>query len=84
MREWFAVVSALCPPAEFKQAFCARVRAAREACDMTQVEIARRLEISRGAYQKYESRTLLPYHLVEQFAAITGVEIKQLFGVVEK
>jgi transcriptional regulator with XRE-family HTH domain len=66
--------------AEFKRVFCRRVRAAREACGITQAEIARRLEVSRAAYQRYESRMPLPHHLVEEFAAITGIPIKEIFG----
>jgi transcriptional regulator with XRE-family HTH domain len=73
-------VSASCPAANFDRAFCARVRAAREARNMTQADIARALGISLGAYQKYETRTPLPHHLVEEFAKITGVAIGALFG----
>ena len=69
--------------ADFKQAFCARVRAARKAHGMTRAEMGRRLEISRSAYARYETRAPLPHHLIEEFAAITGVEIKELFGVVD-
>jgi len=47
---------------------------------MTQADIARALGISLGAYQKYETRTPLPHHLVEEFAKITGVAIGALFG----
>jgi transcriptional regulator with XRE-family HTH domain len=67
--------------AEFERAFCARVRAARQACGMTQVDLARALGISRRAYQKYQTRTPLPHHLLEEFAAITGVDIEHLFDV---
>jgi DNA-binding transcriptional regulator YiaG len=64
----------------FLQAFCGRVRAAREACGMTQAEMARRLEVSRSAYQRYETRTPLPHHLIDEFAEITGVDIKDLLS----
>jgi len=46
---------------------------------VTQADIALVLGISRAAYQKYETRTLLPHYLVEEFAAITGVDIKDLY-----
>lgn len=55
------------------------MRAARQACKVTQADIALVLGISRAAYQKYETRTLLPHYLVEEFAAITGVDIKDLY-----
>jgi transcriptional regulator with XRE-family HTH domain len=74
-------MSSLCPPAEFERAFCARVRAARQACGRTPADIARALGISRRVYLSYETRTPLPRYLVEEFAEITGVAIDALFGV---
>ena len=46
---------------------------------MTQVEMAQALEIGAEAYRAYENRALMPHHLVESFARITGIEIKKLF-----
>jgi transcriptional regulator with XRE-family HTH domain len=48
---------------------------------MTQVDIARVLGISRSGYARYETRTPLAHHLIEEFSAITGVAINDLFGV---
>jgi hypothetical protein len=31
------------------------------------------------AYRAYESRALMPHHLVEHFARVTGVDIDGLF-----
>jgi len=45
---------------------------------MSQAEIARRLEISRATYARYETRTPLPHHLVPEFAAVTGADITGL------
>jgi DNA-binding XRE family transcriptional regulator len=65
----------------FERVFCARVRAARQACGMTQVDIARALGVSRSAYASYETRRPLPHYLLEEFAAITKVDIAHLFDI---
>jgi transcriptional regulator with XRE-family HTH domain len=62
------------------QAFHARTRAARKARGTTQADIARALGISRAAYWTYENRTPLPHHLVEEFVAITGVDLDEFLG----
>ena len=67
----------------FNQVFCARVRAARQACGISQAEMARRLEISRAAYGRYEIRTPLPHHLAGEFAEITGIDLAELYAGVE-
>jgi DNA-binding XRE family transcriptional regulator len=69
------------PEEEFNRLFCARVQVARKACGMTQADIARLLGISRSAYARYEIGTPLAHHLIEEFVAITGVDIEMLFGV---
>jgi transcriptional regulator with XRE-family HTH domain len=66
--------------AEFNRAFCGRVRAARKASGMTQADMARLLGISRSTYGRYETRTPLAHDLIEEFVAITGIAIKDLFG----
>lgn len=65
--------------ADFLEAFCARVRAARKARGLTQAEMANALRIGAEAYRAYEKRTPLPHFLVEQFARVTGIEIEYLF-----
>ncbi len=47
---------------------------------MTQADMARLLGVSRGTYVRYETRTGLPHHLVEEFAAITRVAIDDLYA----
>jgi DNA-binding XRE family transcriptional regulator len=67
----------------FNQVFCARVRAARQACGITQAEMARRLGVSLASYWKYENRTPLPHHLAGEFVDITGIDLAELYvGVV--
>jgi DNA-binding transcriptional regulator YiaG len=70
--------------AVFNRAFCRRVRAARKAAGLTQSAIARALRVTPAAYEKYESRTPLPHHLVGCFAALTGSEIQRLFASVQR
>jgi transcriptional regulator with XRE-family HTH domain len=64
---------------EFRAVFCARIKALRLSQSMSQVEMAAALGIGAEAYRAYESRSLLPHHLVERFAILTGVEIQDLF-----
>lgn len=64
---------------EFVRAFCTRVRSLRVARGMTQAEMAQALGIPLPRYEKYETRSPLPHHLVEPFAAITGVQVDTLF-----
>ena len=42
--------------------------------------MARLLDISEAAYQKYETRSLLPHHLIERFAVTAGAEIGELLS----
>jgi transcriptional regulator with XRE-family HTH domain len=57
--------------AQYKQAFIARVKAARNAADMTQQQIADALGMPQDKYKQYETRTLLPHHLIGRFCIIT-------------
>ena len=41
-------------------------------------------EVSRATYARYETRSVLPHHLVEEFAAITGVDLAELLGAAEE
>lgn len=51
-----------------------RTKQAREAARLTQEEIAKALGISQGTYKQYETRSVLPLHLIERFAIITRVD----------
>lgn len=66
-------------PTEFRRAFCSRVRALRCATGMTQAAMATALGVGTEAYRAYESRSPLPHHLVELFAALTGAGVEELF-----
>ena len=65
---------------DFRDAFCARVRAAREASGYTQKEMARLLGVSADNYVKYESRSHLPHHLIERFCLITKTDMRTLLA----
>lgn len=60
-------------PAKYKVDFLARTREARGA--RTQDEVARGLQISVNRYSKYESRTMLPLHLLEPFCIVTQQDV---------
>lgn len=64
---------------EFRIAFCARTRALRRAQRLTMAEMAKELGVGVEAYRSYETRVMLPHHLVEKFCARTGVAIETLF-----
>ena len=70
---------ALAEADRFVPGFLGRVRAAREATGMTQAQMALVLGIKQSAYEKYETRTPLPHHLIKRFAAVTGVDVEELF-----
>ncbi len=60
-------------PAQYKKTFIARLKAIREAAGYTQTEFARGLGLKdRDAYAKYESRSLLPHHLITKVCDLTG------------
>src|SRR5438067_1093303 len=63
---------------EYTDALHDRMRAAREAHGLTQADLAKLLGLSRHAYEKYETRSRLPHHLIEAFAQIVGVTIAWL------
>lgn len=62
-------------PANYRKMLRLRTKEARLARGWSQAEIANFLGIDVEAYKKYETRTPLPHHLVEQFCTLTGIEI---------
>lgn len=69
------------PPdeASFNRAFCGRLRAARVGAGLTQEHVARSLGLSVSTWRKYETCRALPPYLIEDFAALTGIGIDDLF-----
>ncbi len=65
-------------PADYREAFCARVKALRQARGFTQAEMAHALGITEEAYRKNEKRSPLPHHLIERFVAIVGTDVQFL------
>jgi len=61
-------------PARYRETFCARLKNLRESAGMTQKELARELGIDKDTYAKYESRSLLPHHLIMPVCEILGVD----------
>lgn len=66
-------------PREYSKAFRARTKLLRESAQLSQSEMARELGVSPVTYPKYESRSLLPHHLVPRFLRITGGTYEYLF-----
>lgn len=63
---------------EEKDAFIARVRAARVARFDKQKPMITILGLDQGTYKQYETRTPLPWRLIPKFCAATGVDIEWL------
>lgn len=59
---------------EYKQAFMKRVAAARIARGLKQWQLAEALGMPQDRYKQYESRSLLPHHLIGRFCIVTRVD----------
>ena len=66
-------------PATYRIAFYKRVRTARELYTDDYRVMAQALGIAEGTYYRYETRTMLPHHLIPRFCQITGVSADWLF-----
>ncbi|HXJ02899.1 MAG TPA: hypothetical protein VNH44_16890 [Micropepsaceae bacterium] len=64
--------------AEYKQGFIRRVKDARIARALKQWEIADALGMPQDKYKQYETRSLLPHHLMGRFCIICRVDEKWL------
>ena len=51
---------------------------------MTQADMARLLGISCSAWARYETRSMLPPHLVGEFVEITRADIEELFAPIPR
>ena len=60
---------------DFKKAFIERVREARDASPYNQRQMAELLGTSTANYEKYETRSCLPHHLIGRFALAAGVTV---------
>lgn len=64
-------IRTICPmgkatsPAAFQREFRRKLRAARELKGLKQHEVAAALGIERDTYKQYETRSLMPHHLIE-------------------
>lgn len=59
-------------PAKYKTAFCQRIANARDSAGFTQETMGKALGIGRDRYAKYETRSLMPHHLLVEFCKLTG------------
>ena|SRR5712675_1581654 len=65
-------------PTAYRNAFVQRVRAARNLAEKTPLEMAQLLDLPKDTYHRYETRTLLPHHLLETFCKLTGQDLTWL------
>jgi hypothetical protein len=61
-------------PREWRKEFISRVRAARIVSGVKPVEVAAELRVSLDTYNRWETRALLPHHLVMPFCRVTGAD----------
>lgn len=59
--------------AQFKQSFIKRVKQARASLGWKQWQMAEALDMPQDRYKQYESRSLLPHHLIGRFCLVTRV-----------
>lgn len=59
---------------QYKQRFMARVAEARIARGLKQWQLAEALGMAQDKYKQYESRSLLPHHLIGRFCIVTRVD----------
>lgn len=65
-------------PAQYRAKFVERVRAARALAGKSPAEMAELLGVNKDTYHRYETRTLLPHHLMTLFCQMTGTEVDWL------
>jgi ribosome-binding protein aMBF1 (putative translation factor) len=63
----------------FRRDFLMRVRQAREMTGWNQRQMAEALGIPLKNYESYETRTLMPHHLIARFCLLTHISIYFLF-----
>jgi DNA-binding transcriptional regulator YiaG len=59
---------------KYVKEFCASVKRLRQQTMMSQAQMAAALGVSQHAYEKYETRTLMPHRLMPRFVAIVKVD----------
>lgn len=62
-------------PTTYRKAFVQRVRASRIQADQSPLDMAKLLGIPKDTYHRYETRTLLPHHLLQTFCNLTGQDL---------
>jgi DNA-binding XRE family transcriptional regulator len=65
-------------PTRYRRAFFERIRAARVSAGKSPAEMAQLLGVPKDTYHRYETRTLLPHHLMEKFCRLTDKELDWL------
>lgn len=65
-------------PTTYRRAFVQRVRAARTLASLNPLEMANLLGVPKDTYHRYETRTLLPHHLLEVFCQLASCDLHWL------
>lgn len=65
-------------PTTYRRAFVQRVRAARTLASLNPLEMANLLGVPKDTYHRYETRTLLPHHLLETFCQLVNCDLQWL------
>ena len=67
-------------PRAFTDRFTRRTRLLRESAGLSQPDVAGDLGIPLKTYQKYETRSCMPHHLIPNFLNIVAGSYSMLFG----
>ncbi len=67
-------------PTAYEDSFRRRVRSARALYTEEPKEMARALGVREDTYYRYETRTMLPHHLIPRFCELTGVTVEWLMN----
>jgi DNA-binding XRE family transcriptional regulator len=59
-------------PSTYRRQFFQRVKAARVSASKNPLEMAQLLGVPKDTYHRYETRTMLPHHLIPLFCELTN------------
>jgi DNA-binding XRE family transcriptional regulator len=68
---------------QYRRAFCAATRQARQDARFTQEEMAQKLGLDEGTYKNYERGTALPHRFIVAFCVHASITIADLYTRVD-
>lgn len=62
-------------PSAYRSQFIDRLRSLRVTSGLTTAEVAEALDVRKDTYERWESRTLMPHHLLVPFCEAVGGDL---------